>query len=82
MTVKPIALSLCTVALLGLAACGHSKGDRALSGGAIGAGAGAVGGALIGGSPLAGAVIGGAAGAATGALTNENDVNLGKPVWK
>jgi hypothetical protein len=81
MTRKPILLSLCTIVLLGLAACGHSTGDRALSGAGIGAGAGAVGGALVG-SPLAGAAIGGAAGAATGALTNEDQINLGKPLWR
>jgi hypothetical protein len=63
-------------ALPGLAACGTSKTERALSGGAIGAGAGAVGGALTGGSPWTGAVIGGAAGAATGALTDPDDINL------
>ena len=65
---------LCTS--MALAACGETRGERALSGGAIGAGAGAVGGALMGGSPVTGAVIGGAAGAATGALTNKNQINL------
>jgi len=69
------------LALLGLAACGNTTGDRAISGGAIGAGAGAVGGLLLG-SPVTGAVIGGAAGAAAGALTKEDDINLGKPVWR
>lgn len=69
------------IALLGLAACGSSTGDRAISGGAIGAGAGAVGGLLLG-APVAGAVLGGAAGAAAGALTKEDDINLGKPVWR
>lgn len=59
-----------------LTACGESKTDRALSGGAIGAGAGA----LLGGTT--GAVVGGAAGAAAGGLTNSNDVNLGKPIWR
>jgi uncharacterized membrane protein len=68
-------------ALVGLAACGQTKTDRALSGGAIGAGAGAVGGALLG-HPAAGAAVGGAAGAATGAMTDEDDINLGKPVWR
>ncbi len=63
-------------ALLFLAACGDTQGQRALSGGAIGAGAGAVGGALLGGSVLGGAVIGGAAGAATGALTNKHQIDL------
>lgn len=65
-----------------LSACGQSTGDRALSGGAIGAGAGALGGALVGGSGTTGALIGGAAGAAAGALTDDDDVNLGKPIWR
>ena len=64
-----------------LAACGQSTADRAISGGAIGAGAGAAGSAIFGGNPLTGAAIGGAAGAATGALTDEDDIDLGDPVW-
>lgn len=65
-----------------LAACGQTAGDRALSGGAIGAGVGAVGSTVLGGSPVTGAVIGGAVGAATGGLTKEKDIDLGKPVWR
>lgn len=80
MKTVPLAAVLCAGLLL--AACGTSKTDRALSGGAIGAGAGAAAGALTGGSVLGGAVIGGAGGAAAGALTDSDDVNLGKPVWK
>ncbi len=63
-------------ALMALSACGQTKGERALSGGAIGAGTGAVGGALLGGDPVTGAIIGGAAGAATGALTDPDTINL------
>lgn len=77
--IKLTLLALSCTALL--AACGESKTDRALSGGGIGAGVGAVGSAVTGGSPLTGAVVGGAAGAATGALTDKDDVNLGKPAW-
>jgi osmotically inducible lipoprotein OsmB len=65
-----------------LAACGTSTSDRALSGGAIGAGTGALGGAVLGGSPLTGALLGGAVGAGTGALTDSRDVDLGRPVWR
>jgi hypothetical protein len=54
---------------LSLGACGNTPGQRALSGGAIGAGGGAAVGAVTGGSPLTGALIGGAGGAAAGALT-------------
>jgi hypothetical protein len=65
----------------GLSACGHTESDRALSGAGLGAGAGALGGAVVG-HPVAGALFGGAAGAATGALTDSDDVNFGKPIWK
>jgi hypothetical protein len=68
-------------ALLALGACGNTTGDRAISGGAIGAGAGAVGGLLLG-SPVTGALIGGAVGAGAGALTDEDQINLGKPIWR
>jgi osmotically inducible lipoprotein OsmB len=50
------------------AACGNNPTDRALTGGAIGAGTGAVVGATVG-APIAGAVIGGLGGAAIGAVT-------------
>lgn len=69
-------------AALGLGACGYSTGDRAVSGGLLGAGAGAGIGALTGGNAGTGALIGGAAGAAGGALTSGNQVNLGRPVWR
>jgi len=75
------AFAILMTSVLALGACGSSTTDRALSGGAIGAGAGAVGGALLG-DPVGGALIGGAVGAGTGALTDEDDVDLGKPVWK
>jgi hypothetical protein len=64
---------------IGVAGCGYNRGDRALSGGLLGAGGGAAIGAVAGGSPLAGAAVGGAAGAIGGAL---NTVNLGRPVWR
>lgn len=59
-----------------LASCGNTTGERALSGGGIGAGVGAAGAAVTGGSPVTGAIIGGAAGAATGALTDKDDIDL------
>jgi len=74
-----LAMLLCSLALGG---CGHDRGDRALSGGLLGAGAGAGIAAVTGGAPLVGAAIGGAAGALGGALTNGHDVNLGRPVWR
>jgi len=74
-------IALLSLSLLTLGACGSSTSDRALSGGGIGAGVGLVGGALVG-APLTGAAIGGAVGAGTGALTDEDDVDLGKPFWR
>ncbi|MCC7426063.1 MAG: hypothetical protein IT557_04085 [Alphaproteobacteria bacterium] len=68
--------------LLGLAACGNSTGDRAISGGAIGAGAGMAIGAVTGVGLLNGALIGGGVGAATGVLTSSKSVNLGRPAWR
>jgi hypothetical protein len=73
---------LATAAALTVAACGTSQTDRAISGGAIGAGAGGALGAVTGGSTLGGAALGGAAGAATGAFTDKDDINLGKPFWR
>lgn len=67
---------------LALAGCGQSTGDRAVSGGLIGAGAGATVGAVTGGNPVTGAVVGGAIGAVGGAVTKPNDVNLGRPIWR
>lgn len=74
--------TLMLTALVLLSACGEKQGDRALSGGGIGAGVGAAASVLTGGNPLTGAVVGGAMGAATGALTKKKDINLGKPAWK
>jgi osmotically inducible lipoprotein OsmB len=74
-------VSLIALALT-LSACGTTGTDRALSGGAIGAGAGAAVGAVTGMGVGTGALVGGAVGAGAGALTDENDVNLGKPIWR
>ena len=79
------AMAMCLVLVpvgLTLAGCGYNRGDRALSGGLIGAGGGAAIAAVTGGSPLVGAAIGGGAGALGGALTSGHDVNLGRPIWR
>ncbi len=65
--------ALASLVALALTGCGETRGDRALSGGAIGAGAGAVGGAILGYNPLTGALIGGAAGAVGGAVTKNRE---------
>ena len=57
------------VILLSLAACGDTWGQRAVTGGAIGAGSGAVVGGATGVGVLPGALIGGAVGAGVGAAT-------------
>ena len=67
---------------LALAGCGYNRGDRAASGGLIGAAGGAGIAALTGGAPLVGAAIGGAVGAVGGAVTSGHDINLGRPIWR
>ena len=58
-----------TSVLLALTACGDTWGQRAVTGGGIGAASGAVLGVATGFNPLLGAVVGGAAGAGIGAAT-------------
>jgi osmotically inducible lipoprotein OsmB len=80
---RAIATCLVLVPLaLSLGGCGYNRGDRAVSGGLIGAGGGAAIAAVTGGSPLVGAAIGGSAGALGGAVTSGRDVNLGRPIWR
>jgi osmotically inducible lipoprotein OsmB len=55
--------------LLGTTACGDTWGQRAVTGGAIGAGSGAAIGAVSGVGVLPGALVGGAVGAGVGAAT-------------
>ena len=57
------------VLALATAACGDTWGQRAVTGGAIGAGSGAVIGGATGVGVLPGALIGGAVGAGVGAAT-------------
>lgn len=81
MQARIIAL-LCASALL-LGACGSNPKDRMLSGSGVGAGAGAAVGALFPGiSVVGGAVTGALAGALAGGLTDEDQIDLGKPIWK
>jgi len=65
-----------------LAGCGSSTGDRGLSGAGIGAAAGTALGAVTGLGIVEGALIGAGAGGLTGALTDEDTINLGKPWWE
>jgi osmotically inducible lipoprotein OsmB len=59
------------IVILGLAltGCGRTPGERAVTGGLLGAGAGAAIGGATGGNPLTGALIGGGVGAVGGAVT-------------
>jgi hypothetical protein len=64
-----IKLILTTTVLLSATACGNTWGERAVTGGAIGAGSGAAIGAVTGVGVLPGAIVGGAVGAGVGAAT-------------
>jgi osmotically inducible lipoprotein OsmB len=75
-------IAIVAVGCLALAACGTNPTDRAVSGAALGAGAGLAIGAVAGAPLLGAAIIGGAAGAVTGAVTDPNKINLGRPVWE
>lgn len=66
---RKIAFGMALASLLSLGACGYSPGTRAVTGGLLGAGAGAGVAAATGGRPATGALIGGGVGAAGGALT-------------
>lgn len=79
---KTLSMIIAVLLAAGTAACGSGTGERAASGGGIGAAAGAAGAAVTGGSAVTGGLLGGAAGAAAGALTDEDDIDLGDPAWK
>jgi len=64
-----IKLILMTTVLLSATACGNTWGERAVTGGAIGAGSGAAIGSVTGIGVLPGAIVGGAVGAGVGAAT-------------
>lgn len=76
--VTPVVLLI--VAGISLTGCGYEPGARALSGGTIGAGAGAVLGALTGIGPATGAALGGSLGAVAGAAIKSTTLNLGAPL--
>ena len=81
MTRAAICLTLACGGLL-LAGCGTQSGDRVASGAGIGAVTGAGIGFLFGGvGAIPGALIGAGVGAGAGAVTDADDVNLGKPLW-
>ena len=67
-------LAIIGVLAMATAACGDRPVDRALTGGAIGAGGGALVGAAVG-NPWAGAAVGAVGGAAIGAATTPRQYN-------
>ena len=74
MRMKMRALLALALLFLGAGCAGMTdQQQRALSGGAIGAGGGAVLGAITGGSPVIGAAVGGAAGVVGGLLVHEHE---------
>ena len=81
MLLRTLTLTAVLASMLTLAACGTDPGDRAVSGGLLGAGAGAAIGS-VSGSVGKGALIGGVAGAAIGLLTDPCTLNLGDPYWR
>lgn len=78
---KRIGIAALMTVSLGLGACGDNPMDRGLGGAGLGAGAGALGGLLVG-YPLEGALLGAVIGGAAGALTQPNQFDLGRPVWR
>lgn len=70
------------VVAVALTGCGTTTEDRAISGGLLGAGAGAVVAGATGGNVGTGAVIGAVGGAVVGAVSDPCKLNLGDPFWK
>lgn len=69
MTKSRAALAALAVTGFAMAGCGYTPGERALSGGVIGAGAGAAVSGVSGGNIGTGAAVGAAGGAIAGAAT-------------
>lgn len=78
---KTLALLPALGLAMALSACGVTPGERAVSGGLLGAGAGAAVGSLSGNAGT-GALIGGGVGALGGAATSPSAVYLGRPAWR
>lgn len=75
---------IAVVAALALGACGETRGDHALTGAGIGAGAGLLGSAMFGprdADPMSSALIGAGVGAVGGALVPKGK-GIGKVPWR
>jgi uncharacterized protein YcfJ len=79
---NPTICLLSIASLLSLTACGHTSQDRVLSGAGLGAATGAVTSAVVGGSVGTGVLLGTAAGAIAGGVTDSEDFDLGRPLWR
>ena len=78
----PRLICVLAAAVLALSACGTTPAERGTTGAGIGAAGGAIVGAVTGLTVLEGALIGAGVGGVTGLLTNDSQLNLGKPIWK
>jgi hypothetical protein len=78
---RPAKWMLAAGTVLSLAGRGYERGDRALSGGLLGAAGGAGIAAVTGGTPLVGAASA-VAGAVAEAVTSGHAVTLGRPIWR
>ena len=78
---KVLTTTALVATLIAATACGESKQDRAASGALLGAGGGALIGSTVG-APVTGAAIGAGVGATVGAVSDKEDFNLGKPIWR
>lgn len=74
---RTAAAAAVVVTVAGCSDMNHQQ-ERMLSGGAIGAGVGAVGSAMTGGSPVGGALIGGAVGTGAGYLYDKDQKQKGR----
>lgn len=81
MMLRTLAIGAVLASALAVAGCGTTPGERAVTGGMLGAAGGAAIGAVTG-SAATGAAIGGVAGAAAGAVTDPCDLDLGTPFWE
>ena len=82
MTIVKNMMLAALLASTALAGCGTTTEDRAVSGGLLGAGGGAIVAGATGGSVGTGLVVGAVAGAVVGAVSDPCKLNLGDPFWK
>jgi hypothetical protein len=73
----------CSALALLAAGCGENRFDRTVTGTGVGAATGAAAGALLGPiGVVTGALIGAGAGGGIGLTTDEDQINLGRPIYR